>query len=137
MKKFTLALCLLIGTQAAVGQLAEKVIREKADCAAVTQRIMEQSYSVDRQLELQHSPEELACLNYVCAQSYEFAAGQSSLRSQRVLFNIEKYKHQRRADQRVTVYDEQSGLNVVLYSWDEVETALMHIRLSYQLASCD
>lgn len=137
MKKCILALCLLVSAHAVIGQSAQTVIRAKADCAAVTQRIMEQSFSIDRQLELQNSPEELACLNYVYAQSYEFAAGQSSLRSQRMLFNIEKYKHLRRIDERITVFDEQSGLNVVLYSWNEVETALMHIRSSYQLASCD
>ena len=52
-----------------------------------------------------------------------------------MLFNIETYKHLRRVDQRVTVYDEQSGLKFVLYSWNEVERGLVTIRSAYQLAS--
>ncbi|MBI3237606.1 MAG: hypothetical protein HYZ43_01970, partial [Flavobacteriia bacterium] len=74
-------------------------------------------------------------LNYICAQSYEFEKGQTILRSQKALFNIESYKHLRRVDQRVTVYDERSGLSVVLYSWNEVETALGDLRASYRLVT--
>lgn len=137
MKKLAMMWCILISAPIAFGQLAQTTIHQKSDCAAVTQRILEQQFSLERQLEIQSSPEELACLNYLCAFSYEFAPGQTILRSQRSLFNIEKYKHLRRADQRVTVYDEQTDLKVVLYSWNEVEAQLNAIRLSYQLASCD
>jgi hypothetical protein len=137
MKKAILALCFLAGMQAAIGQTARKMIERKSDCAPVTQRIMEQVFSVEKQLQLQNSPEELACLDYICSASYEFAAGQTILRAQKVLFNIEKYKHLRRVDQRITVFDEASGLDVILYSWNEVEAALIRIRTSYQLASCD
>jgi len=128
-------MCFLASTSIAIGQIVQTTIQQKSDCAAVTQRIMEQSFNLDRQLEIQSSPEELACLNYLFAQSYELAPGETALRSQRLLFNIETYKHLRRVDQRVTVYDEQSGLKFVIYSWNEVEHALGTIRSAYQLAS--
>ena len=135
MKKVTLIVCLLASAHLTFGQLAQTLIQQKSDCAAVTQRIMEQTFSVERQLELENSPEELACLNYICAQSYEFEKGQTILRSQKALFNIEAYKQLRRVDQRVTVYDDQSGLTVILYSWNEMETALSDIKASYRLVS--
>jgi hypothetical protein len=135
MKKVTLIVCLIASAHLTFGQLAQALIHQKSDCAAVTQRIMEQTFSVERQLELENSPEDLACLNYICAQSYEFEKGQTILRSQKALFNIETYKHLRRVDQRVTVYDERSGLSVVLHSWNEVETALGDLRASYRLVT--
>jgi hypothetical protein len=135
MKKVTLIVCLLASAHLTFGQLAQTLIQQKSDCAAVTQRIMEQTFSVERQMELENSPEDLACLNYICAQSYEFEKGQTILRSQKALFNIEAYKHLRRVDQRITIYDERSGLSVVLYSWNEVEAALSDLKASYQLAS--
>lgn len=135
MKTAATILCLLISTQLLLGQASRALIQKKSDCAPVTQRIMEQVFTLDRQLELENSPEELACLDYLCSGSYEFEKGQTPLKSQKILFNIEKYKHLRRVDQRVTVYDEVSGLNVVLYSWNEVETGLEQVRSSYQLMS--
>jgi len=137
MKKVILVICLVIGTNAALTQVVQKVISTKSDCASVTQRYLAQSYSIEQQLALESSPEELACLNYICARSYEFAPGQMVLRSQKELFTIDTYKHLRRKDQRVTVFDEYSGLSVVLYSWNEIEQALMKIRLEYQLLACD
>ena len=135
MKKLSFVICFLTSTSILIGQITQTTIQQKSDCAAVTQRMMEQSFNLDRQLEIQSSPEELACLNYLFALSYELAPGETALRSQRMLFNIETYKNLRRVDQRVTVYDEQSGLKFVLYSWNEVERALGTIRSAYQVAS--
>lgn len=104
---------------------------QPAVCLPVTQRILQNYFSAERQLEILNSPVELTCLNYICAYSYEFAPGQMVLRSQGQLFNIERYKHLRMVDQRVSVFDEYSGLNVVLYSWNEVETRIMEIRKIY------
>jgi hypothetical protein len=135
MKKLTFVVCLLVGVQAAIGQSASTAIRELGDCSPATQRMLEQSFSVEKQLEIKNSPQELACLEYVCSRSYEFAPGQTILRSQKALFNIQSYKQLRRVDQRITIYDEQSGASVILYSWNEVEAELIKIRTSYQLAS--
>jgi hypothetical protein len=142
MKTLTTLLIVLVTVQVAHAQdatvlPAKREIRQKSDCAAVTQRMIEQLYTVDKQAQIQDSPEELACLNYLCAESYEFFPGQAVLRSQRVLFNIEKYKHLRRPNQRVTIYDDASGLKVTLYSWNEVEAAMTAIRQHYQLASSE
>lgn len=135
MKKMTLALCFLVGFLAANAQTTTKMIQQKSDCAPVTQRMMEQLFTVDQQMKLQSSPEDMACLDYIYASSYEFAPGQTILRSQKALFNIERYKHLRHVNLRMTIYDEASGLNVILYSWNEVEASLSKIHTSYQLAA--
>lgn len=125
---------LLIGAGTTTAQ-TQPVIYEKTDCSPVTQRMIEQYYSVEKQARIQDSPEELACLDYICARSYEFENGQAVLRSQRLVFNVQNYQHLRHPTLRITVYDEMSGLNVTLYSWNEVETALSGIRQSYRLAA--
>jgi hypothetical protein len=139
MKRFVVVMSLLIGTGTATAQEAKTparpVIYQKTDCAQVTQRMIEQYYSIEKQSQIQDSPEELGCIDYICARSYEFVAGQAVLRSQRAVFNIQNYQHLRHPTLRITVYDEISGLNVMLYSWNEVETALSGIRQSYRLAS--
>lgn len=135
MKKLTLVLALLSGVHTGMAQQA-KMITTKEDCSSITQRYITQAYSVDQQLALNASAEKLACLDYVCTRSYEFQSGQMILRSQKELFNAERYRHMRRIDQRVTIYDDYSGLYVVLYSWNEVEAELVRIRSAYQLLSC-
>jgi hypothetical protein len=125
----------VVSGQGTAASSPKPMIYQKSDCAPVTQRMIEQHYSVERQSEIQDSPEDLACLNYICSASYEFAAGQAVLRSQRVLFDIQKYQQLRHPTLRITVYDEVLGLNVTLYSWNEVEAALAAIRQTYRLAS--
>ena len=126
-----LLLCFLMGLQSAIGQSEKAAIVTTSDCSAVTRRILLQDYSVDQQLAIQSSPEQLACLDYIYAHSYEFPSGQMAIRSQKELFNVDNYKHLRRRDTRVTVYDAYSGLNVTLYSWNEVEQALLKTRDHY------
>jgi len=137
MKKAAMVICLVMGTNAALAQLVQNVISTKKDCSSVTQRYLSQTYSIDQQLALEASPEDLACIDYICARSYEFAPGQMALKSQKELFNVESYKHMRRKDQRVTIYDDYSGLSIILYSWNEVEQGLLKTRTSYQLLSCE
>lgn len=137
MKATTLLFSLLVSTTIAFSQTAPvSVIETKGACAAVTQRIMDQSYSLDKQLALQASPEQLGCIDYLFAHSYKFTDGQMALKSQKILFNVNKYEHMRKKDYRVTIYDDQSGLKVELYSWNEVDQAIGNIKVQYQLAAC-
>lgn len=116
------------------GQQPDTKIQQISDCAPVTQRILQQYFTVERQMEIITSPVDLACLNYICAYSYEFAPGQSLLRSQKELFNIENFKHKRLVDQRISIYDEHAGVYVILFSWNEVEARLIAIRKAYKNA---
>lgn len=137
MKALTTICSLLLTFSMVYSQSSFPVIQDKSDCAPVTRRMLEQQFPLERQLEIQSSPEDLACLDYICSRSYEFSPGQMVLRSQRALFNVEKYRSMRRVDQRITVFDNETGLEVTIYSWNEVEAALIAIRTNYQLASCD
>lgn len=99
-----------------------------------TQRHIEQSMSVEEQLSLDNDPEQLAILDYVYSSSYGFATNQMVLKSQKALFNLEKYEKLRQQSCNTTIFDEASGLSVTLYSWDEVDKQIGKIKLQYQLA---
>lgn len=127
---------ILISTSILNGQPTQKSYTSKSDCAAVTQRAINQGYTYAQQLELLSNPDKLAVMDYMYAYSYEFAPGQMVLRSHRELINVDNYKHLRHSTSRVEVYDEKTQMVIVLYSWAEVESALIKVRWSTELASC-
>lgn len=112
------------------------LIKSKTDCAAATQRHIDQSMTLEQQLALQSNPEQLAVLNYVYASSYTFSSDQMILKSQKALFDLSRYERFRQQSCNTTVYDDVSGLNITLLSWDEVDKQISKIRLQYQMAEC-
>jgi hypothetical protein len=131
MNRLLLLGLILMNFSATIAQLH---VSNQATCAAVTQRIIEQRFSVEDQLALNAAPEKLARLNYMYAYSYEFTSDQMILKSQKMLFNVEKYNALRMPSQRVKIMDPESGLTVELYSWNEVEQALDAISAQFHLA---
>ena len=107
------------------------------ECSGVTRRFISQSFSPEKQLTLENSPLELSKLEYLCASSYEIVSGQMVLRSQRDLINVNNFNNQRRTNVRVTIYDEYSGLQITLYSWDEIDQNYHKLSQQYQLAKGD
>ncbi|TSJ40175.1 hypothetical protein [Fluviicola chungangensis] len=110
------------------------LIQKFADCAPVTQRLIQANFSTQERMELESDARKLAKLNYVMAQSYRFADNQMVLRSQRQLFDAKLYDSYRKKDRRVTVFDSTTGLYVELYSWNEMDAQLSQIDLQYDIA---
>lgn len=128
---------LLVSAPFVMGQPVSKSYTKKSDCAAVTQRAINQGFTYAQQLELFSNPDQLAAMDYMYAYSYEFAPGQMVLRSHRELINVDTYKHLRHSTRRIEVYDEKTQMVIILYSWTEVELALRKVRISTELASCN
>lgn len=135
MKAMITSLLFLTGTFPCLIAQTTALIHSTQECAPATQRALSQKYSLEEQLRLNEHPEKLACLNYMYANSYSFPADQMVLRSQKALFDVEKFNPQRSQTMTITVYDEQSGLTVQLYPWEKVNNDLDAIRLQYQLAA--
>ena len=111
------------------------LVQKFTDCAPVTQRLIQVSFSTEQRAELENDTRKLAKLNYVMAQSYRFADNQMVLRSQRQLFDAKSYESYRKKDRRVTVFDSITGLYVELYSWNEMDVQLSQIDVQYDIAS--
>nr|WP_294861871.1 hypothetical protein [uncultured Fluviicola sp.] len=110
------------------------LIQKFADCAPVTQRLIQANFSTQERMELESDARKLAKLNYVMAQSYRFADNQMVLRSQRQLFDAKSYESYRKKDRRVTVFDSTTGLYVELYSWNEMDVQISQIDVQYDIA---
>ena len=111
------------------------LVEKFADCAPVTQRLIQVNFSTEERIELEKDTRKLAKLNYVMAQSYRFADNQMVLRSQRQLFDAKSYESYRKKDRRVTVFDSTTGLYVELYSWNEMDAQLSQIDIQYDIVS--
>lgn len=117
------------------GQSAFKLIQSKTNCSPVTIRMLNQYVHLEKQLELQDAPEKLALLNYQFADSYIVDKQQMVLKSQLLLIDIRLHEHLRMPHQEVRVYDENSGLTIVLKSHDTMEEEMLEIKKQYALAS--
>lgn len=114
--------------------ICQKMIQSKSDCAMATQRHIEQTFSVEEQLALQNDLEKMSIMDYVYSSSYSFSDNQMVLKSQKALFNIEKYERLRQQSCNTVIFDEASGLSVTLFSLDEVDKQIARIRSQFQLA---
>lgn len=111
------------------------LVQKFADCAPVTQRLIQVNFSTEQRVELERDTRKLSKLNYVMAQSYRFADNQMVLRSQRQLFDAKAYESFRKKDRRVTVFDSTTGLYVELFSWNEMDAQLSQIDIQYDIVS--
>jgi hypothetical protein len=118
-----------------IGQTAVKLIQTKADCNPVTIRMLDQHVHLAKQLDLQEDAEGLALINYKLANSYTIEKGQMVLKSQLLLIDIGLHEHQRMLHSDVKVYDEYSGLTIVLKSVDKMNEEMQEISRQYQLAT--
>ncbi len=98
------------------------------DFANVTKRILTESYGDNQIGNLETNPERLSKLNYVLSSSYTFSPDQMVLSSQKALFDVRKFEHLRKETTQVTVYDEETGLTVILKSQYEMDKELNTIQ---------
>lgn len=112
------------------------LVEKFADCAPVTQRLIQANFSLQQRIDLEKDMRKLSKLNYVMAHSYRFAENQMVLKSQRQLFDAKAYESYRQKDRRVTVFDSVTGLYVELYSWNEMDVQLSQIDVQYDMVSC-
>jgi hypothetical protein len=116
---------------------SKSVVTSIPECDAVTQRIIQNYYTLTQQKELEKDPRKLSKLNFVMSQSYRFTNNQMVLRSQKVLFDPKRFESFRKKNYRVTIYDELTGLYVEMFSWDEVDKQLAQIDFQCDLVLCD
>ena len=116
--------------------LSQKTILTKSDCAMATQRHIEQTLSLEQQLAIQNNAEQLSILDYIYGSSFTFNSDQMILKSQKALFNLDKYERYRQQSCNTVIFDEASGLSVTLFSLDEMERQISKIKLNFQLAEC-
>lgn len=88
----------------------------------LTEIMIEKNYSKEDIEELKKYPEKLKTLDYIYSKSFEISGDKIYSDEQFQKINIIKYDLQRKLDENVLVFDQDSGLSLVLYSLNKMET---------------
>lgn len=87
----------------------------------LTEVMLQKKYSINEIEELKKYPDKLKSLDYLFSKSFEVSAHQSYSQEQFEKIDILLYDIKRKVDERVLVFDEASGLSLVLYSLNQIE----------------
>ena len=87
----------------------------------LTEIMIEKNYSVSEREELNKYPEKLKALDYLYSKSFEISEHKQYTAEQFEKIDMTKYFSQRKVDEYVLVFDEASGLPLVLYSFNKME----------------
>ena len=87
----------------------------------LTELMIAKNYSASEQLELNKYPEKLKSLDYIYSKSFEISEHKQYTAEQFEKIDMTKYFSQRKVDEYVLVFDEASGLPLVLYSFNKME----------------
>lgn len=87
----------------------------------LTEIMIEKNYSKEDIEELKKYPEKLTTLDYIYSKSFEVSGDKIYTEEQFQKIDIIKYDLQRKLDENVLVFDEDSGLTLVLYSLNKME----------------
>ncbi|MES2514356.1 MAG: hypothetical protein V4580_09430 [Bacteroidota bacterium] len=87
----------------------------------LTEIMIEKNYSPLQREELNKYPEKLKSLDYLYSKSFEISEHKPYTAEQFEKIDMAKYFSQRKVDEYVLVFDEASGLPLVLYSFNKME----------------
>jgi hypothetical protein len=87
----------------------------------LTEIMIDKNYSPSQREELNKYPDKLKSLDYLYSKSFEISEHKSYTAEQFEKIDMAKYFSQRKVDEYVLVFDEASGLPLVLYSFNKME----------------
>ena len=87
----------------------------------LTEIMIAKNYSVAEQDELNKYPTKLKTLDYIYSKSFEISDHKQYTAEQFEKIDVDKYDQKRKVDEYVLVFDEASGLPLVLYSFKKME----------------
>lgn len=94
---------------------------EKIAVSGLTEIMMKKYYSPAEIEELQSYPEKLKQIDYLYSKSFEIAEHANYSKEQFNKIDVNKYNSARKLDSNALVFDEESGLSIVLYSLNKIE----------------
>lgn len=88
----------------------------------LTEIMIQKKYTANEIQELKTNPEKLKIINYLYSKSFEVSEYQKISAEQFEKIDISIYDLKRKLDERVLVFDEASGLSLILYSLNQIES---------------
>ena len=87
----------------------------------LTEILMKKYYSASEIQELAKYPEKVKFIDYLYSKSFEVQEHQKYTTEQFNKIDVNKYNSARKLDSNALVFDEESGLSIVLYSLNKIE----------------
>lgn len=94
---------------------------DKVSMSPLTEVLMKKYYTTSEIQELAKYPEKLKFIDYLYSKSFEVSEHQKFTIEQFNKIDVNKYNSARKLDSNVLVFDEESGLSLVLYSLNKIE----------------
>ena len=94
---------------------------ENQSVSRLTELMLEKNYSASDRIELNKYPIKLKELDYIYSKSFQVAEHQNYTASQFEKIDVNKYNLTRKLDEYVLVFDQDSGLQLVLFSLNKME----------------
>ena len=90
--------------------------------SGLTEVLMKKYYSNSEIAELNKYSEKLKTIDYLYSKSFEVSEHQKYSQEQFLKIDVNKYNSSRKLDSNALVFDEESGLSIILYSLNKMET---------------
>jgi|GEM_PF-2635376 len=110
---------------------SQNSINKDVDLSPLTVEMIHKNYTSQQIKELTLNTEKLNLLEYYYSKSFEIVSGQTYTDEQVLKIDILKYNLTRKMDENVTVFDESSGLNIILYSFNIIDQSKKRISPSH------
>jgi hypothetical protein len=110
-------LCLLLSAGTCFNfSFSQNSINKDVSLSPLTILLIKKNYSPEEINQLKTSVDKLKMIEYYYSKSFEVVDGQKYSEEQLLKVDVLKYNLTRKMNENVTVFDQDSGLNILLYS---------------------
>ena len=114
---------------------SQNKISQNVELSPLTEVMILKNYSAEEVKSLSVQNDKLKMLNYFYSKSFEVLPNQNYTNDQFLKIDVNNFRLQRKKDEDVIIFDEISGLNILLYSLTKVELGKKSVNPNYIMNS--
>lgn len=128
-------LLFLFGISVSCFSFSQNKISQNVELSPLTEVMILKNYSAEEVKSLSVQNDKLKMLNYFYSKSFEVLPNQNYTNDQFLKIDVNNFRLQRKKDEDVIIFDEISGLNILLYSLTKVELGKKSVNPNYIMNS--
>jgi hypothetical protein len=128
-------LLFLFGISVSCFSFSQNKISQNVELSPLTEVMILKNYSSEEIKNLSVDENKLKMMEYFYSKSFEIAPNQNYTNEQYLKIDVNNFRLQRKKDEDVIIFDEISGLNILLYSLTKVELGKKSVNPNYIMNS--
>jgi hypothetical protein len=128
-------LLFLFGISVTCFSFSQNKISKNVVLSPLTELMILKNYSAEEIKNLSVDENKLKMMEYFYSKSFEIALNQNYTNEQYLKIDVNNFRLQRKKDEDVIIFDEISGLNILLYSLTKVELGKKSVNPNYIMIS--